>query len=80
MGLPALFDPEFWRPLLGSLVGGAIALLTGSALAWLVIALARRWAERTATPIDDFVVNGLASPARWLLPLATLSRYTRGSA
>ena len=29
MGLPALFDPEFWRPLVGCLIGGAVALAVG---------------------------------------------------
>jgi small-conductance mechanosensitive channel len=72
MGLPALFDPEFWRPLVGSLVGGAVALLTGAAFAWILITLARRWAERTATPVDDIVVKGLTWPVRWLFPLSTL--------
>ena len=72
MELPALFEPEFWRPLVGSLVGGAAALLIGTVLASVIITLARRWAERTATPVDDIVVRGLASPVRWLFPLSTL--------
>jgi small-conductance mechanosensitive channel len=72
MELPALFDPEFWRPLVGSLIGGGIALAVGIALAWLINTLAKRWAERTATSVDDIVVKGLASPVRWLLPLSTL--------
>ncbi len=72
MGLPALFDPAFWRPLVGSLIGGAVALFAGAALAWVVVTLAKRWAERTLTPVDDIVVKGLASPVRWLLPLSTL--------
>jgi small-conductance mechanosensitive channel len=72
MALPAIFDPEFWRPLVGSLIGGGVAVAVGVALAWLLNTLAKRWAERTATSVDDIVVKGLASPVRWLLPLSTL--------
>src|SRR5688572_14064706 len=72
MEFAALLDPEFWRPLLGSLIGAAAALATGAAAAWLVITFAERWAQRTLTPADDIVVKGLASPVRWLLPLSAL--------
>lgn len=72
MEFAALLDPEFWRPLLGSLIGAAVALFAGSAIAWVLVAVAERWARRTLTPIDDIVVKRLASPVRWLLPLSAL--------
>jgi len=72
MDLSALFEPAFWRPLLGSLIGGAAALFAGVAIAGLINFVAKRWAKSTNTPIDDIVVNNLASPVRWLLPLSTL--------
>jgi small-conductance mechanosensitive channel len=72
MGVSEVLEPAFWRPLLGSLIGGAVALVAGAALAWLVNTLASRWAQSTHTPVDDIVVKGLASPVRLLLPLSAL--------
>jgi small-conductance mechanosensitive channel len=72
MDVSALFEPAFWQPLLGALIGGAIAFVAGGALAWLVNTLARRWAKSTNTRVDDIVVNGLVAPVRWLLPLSAV--------
>jgi small-conductance mechanosensitive channel len=72
MDVSALLEPAFWRPLFGALIGGAVALVVGAALAWIVNTVARRWAKSTDTPIDDIIVNGLASPVRWLLPLSAV--------
>jgi small-conductance mechanosensitive channel len=70
--MPSLFDSAFWEPLVGVLVGGAVALLAGSAMAWLIVAVFGRWARQTTTPIDDLIVKHLAAPVRVLLPLAAL--------
>jgi small-conductance mechanosensitive channel len=73
-----LLDPEFWQPLIGSLIGAAIALAGGAAIAWLVVFVIGRWARQTATNVDDLVVKHLASPIRVLLPLAALFFALRG--
>lgn len=73
-----LLDREFWEPLLGALLGAAIALAGGAAVAWVLIAVLKRWARQTATTVDDLVVKHLASPVRWLLPLAALFFAVRG--
>ncbi|HEX6273877.1 MAG TPA: mechanosensitive ion channel domain-containing protein [Polyangiaceae bacterium] len=69
---------EFWEPLLGALLGAVIALAGGAAVAWVLVFVFRRWAQQTATTIDDLVVKQLATPLRWLLPLLALFFALRG--
>ena len=71
-GLQSLLDLETWHPLIGSLVGAAIALAAGAAIAWVLMWGLARWASLTPTPIDEIVVKGLTRPVRWLLPLTAL--------
>ena len=70
--LRALFDPAFFRPLLGSLLGAAIVVVIGAALGWLLMAILARWAHRTLTPVDDILVKALTAPVRLLFPLQAL--------
>jgi len=68
----ALFDPEFFRTILGSLIGVAIVGVLGAGAGWLLMALLARWAKRTITPADDILVRNLAGPVRLLVPLHAL--------
>ena len=70
--MAALFEHDLWGPLLGSLIGAAVALAGGAAIAWILVAAFGRWARQTSTAVDDLVVKRLASPVRWVFPLTAL--------
>lgn len=58
----------------------AIAIVAALAVHWVALKLARRWASRTSTTLDDILVRRLCGPARWLLVAFALSAAQPGLA
>ncbi len=65
----AEFDWEAWAWFGGKL---ALAILVGIAAHWLVFTLARRLARRSATDLDDVLLDRLRAPSLLIFPLLAL--------
>jgi small-conductance mechanosensitive channel len=58
----------------------ALAVLSGLAVYWLALNLARRWAARTVTTLDDRAIEHFRKPALWLVVAMALTVVEPGLA